>query len=113
MKPVTAVIAPETFAAVKEALATFGIVGLTVSDVWALSRGCSRSQIYRGRTFRTDLYPHVRLDVIASDTDTDAADIVNIIVTVSAGRCGEGNMWTVPVQHLVRVRTGEAGVDAL
>jgi len=111
MKLVTAIIAPDRLAAVKDALTTFGIMGLTISQVWERGRERPHAQIYRGRLFRNDLRPHLRLDVIALDIDAD--DILHIITTVAAGQPGNGNAWVSPVEYLIRVRTGEAGTDAL
>ena len=107
---VSAVIAPHRFAAVQQALRTFGVLGLTVSDV--LERdGCQHPEVYRGRRFQADLRPHVRLDIVSHESDAD--DLVRIIVRVAGGPRNSGRVWVTPVEALVRVRTGHRGIDAL
>jgi nitrogen regulatory protein P-II 1 len=109
MKLVSAVITPHRFAPVQQALRTFGVQGLTVSEV--LEQETGRPEVYRGRRFLVDLQPHVRLDIVAHDSD--AADLVHIIVRVAGGPENGGRVWTTPVESLVRVRTGHRGIDAL
>ena len=110
MKLVSAVIVPHRFAAVQEALRRFGVHGLTVSEVLEQD-GCPHGEFYRGQRFTVDLSPHVRLDIVAHDNDS--ADLVRIIWRVGAGQAGEGRVWVTPVESMVRVRTGQRGVDAL
>jgi nitrogen regulatory protein P-II 1 len=110
MKLVSAVIRPHRFAAVREALRTFGALGATASEVFEHD-GCEHGQLYRGQRFTLDMSPQVRLDILAHDED--AADLVRIILRVTAGEAGDGRVWVTPVESLVRVRTGQRGVDAL
>jgi len=110
MKLVSAVIVPHRFAAVQEALRRFGVHGLTASEVLEHD-GCPHSEFYRGQRFTVDLSPHVRLDIVAHDSDT--ADLVHIILRVAGSHAGDGRVWVTPVESLVRVRTGHRGVDAL
>ena len=110
MKLVSAVILPRRLAAVHDALRTFGVLGLTVSEVLEQGRR-PHQQVYRGQGFRVDLDPHIRLDIVAHDSD--AADLVRIIVRVAGSHAGDGWAWVTPVDSMVRVRTGQRGVDAL
>ena len=97
---------------VKEALQTFGISGLTVSEVSGYGRQGGHTEVYRGAEYTVDLIPKLRIEVVVDDED--AADVVNLIVKSAAtGKIGDGKVWTVPVDELVRVRTGERGSAAL
>lgn len=112
MRLVTAVIKPFKLDDVKEALQTFGISGLTVSEVSGYGRQGGHTEVYRGAEYTVDLIPKLRLEVVVDDED--AADVVNLIVKSAAtGKIGDGKVWTVPVDDLVRVRTGERGSDAV
>ena len=112
MRLVTAVIKPFKLDDVKSALETFGVHGLTVSEVDGYGRQKGHTEVYRGAEYTVDFVPKVRLDVVVSDDD--AADVVDVIVKSAAtGQIGDGKVWTTPVDELVRVRTGERGPDAL
>jgi nitrogen regulatory protein P-II 1 len=110
VKLVSAVIAPHRLAAVHDALRRFGLPGVTVSEV--MERDWTRpDEVYRGRRVISDMDPHVRLDVLAEDSDAD--DLLRIIRRVAADGSGDGKVWVSPVEAAVRVRTGERGADAL
>jgi nitrogen regulatory protein P-II 1 len=112
MRLVTAVIKPFKLDDVKEALETFGVAGLTVSEVSGYGRQKGHTEVYRGAEYQVDFVPKVRLDVVVGDDD--AADVVEVIVkSASTGQIGDGKVWTTAVDDLVRVRTGERGPDAL
>jgi nitrogen regulatory protein P-II 1 len=112
MKLVTAVIKPHKLDEVKSALETFGVQGLTVSEASGYGRQKGHTEVYRGAEYTVDLVPKVRVEVLVDDTD--AADVVEVVVKAAqTGRIGDGKVWVVPVDDVVRVRTGERGVDAL
>ena len=112
MRLVTAIIKPFKLDDVKTALETFGVHGLTVSEVNGYGRQKGHTEVYRGAEYTVDFVPKVRLDVVVADDD--AADVVDVIVKSAAtGQIGDGKVWTTPVDDLVRVRTGERGPDAL
>jgi nitrogen regulatory protein P-II 1 len=112
MRLVTAIIKPFKLDDVKSALETFGVHGLTVSEVNGYGRQKGHTEVYRGAEYTVDFVPKVRLDVVVSDDD--AADVVDVIVkSATTGQIGDGKVWTTPVDELVRVRTGERGPDAL
>jgi len=112
MRLVTAIIKPFKLDDVKSALETFGVHGLTVSEVNGYGRQKGHTEVYRGAEYTVDFVPKVRLDVVVSDDD--AADVVDVIVKSAAtGQIGDGKVWSTPVDELVRVRTGERGPDAL
>jgi len=112
MRLVTAIIKPFKLDDVKSALETFGVHGLTVSEVNGYGRQKGHTEVYRGAEYTVDFVPKVRLDVVVADDD--AADVVDVIVKSAAtGQIADGKVWSTPVDELVRVRTGERGPDAL
>jgi nitrogen regulatory protein P-II 1 len=112
MRLVTAVIKPFKLDEVKSALETFGVAGLTLSEVQGYGRQRGHVEVYRGAEYQVDFVPKVRLEILVSDAD--AADIVDVIVKAAGtGSIGDGKVWSVPVEMAVRVRTGERGDDAL
>jgi nitrogen regulatory protein P-II 1 len=112
MRLITAVIKPFKLDEVKSALETFGVAGLTLSEVQGYGRQRGHVEVYRGAEYQVDFVPKVRLEVLVSDTD--AADIIDVIVKAAGtGSIGDGKVWSVPVETAVRVRTGERGDDAL
>jgi nitrogen regulatory protein P-II 1 len=112
MKLVTAVIKPFKLDDVKAALETFGVHGLTVSEASGYGRQRGHTEVYRGAEYKVDLVPKLRVEVLVDDED--AEDIVDVIVKAAqTGRIGDGKVWSVPVDTVVRVRTGETGPEAL
>ena len=112
MKLITAVIKPHKLDEVKAALETFGVQGLTVTEANGYGRQRGHTEVYRGAEYTVDLVPKVRVEVLVDDAD--AADVIDVIVkSAQTGRIGDGKVWTLPVEDVVRVRTGERGVDAL
>ena len=112
MKLVTAIIKPHQLDEVKEALEAYGISGMTVSEASGYGRQRGHSEVYRGAEYTVDFVPKVRVEVLVDDIDaTSVADV--ILKSAQTGRIGDGKIWTVPVEDVVRVRTGERGVEAL
>jgi len=112
MKLVTAIIKPFKLDEVKEALEAFGITGMTVSEASGYGRQRGHSEVYRGAEYTVDFVPKVRVEVVVDDVDVDAVVTV-ILKAAQTGRIGDGKIWTVPVEDVARVRTGEHGPDAL
>jgi len=112
MKLVTAIIKPFKLDEVKEALEAFGVSGMTVSEASGYGRQRGHSEVYRGAEYTVDFVPKVRLEVVVDDGD--AAPVVSAILKAAqTGRIGDGKIWTVAVEDVARVRTGEHGSDAL
>ena len=112
MKLITAIIKPHQLDAVKEALEAFGVAGMTISEASGYGRQRGHSEVYRGAEYTVDFVPKVRLEVLVDDVDS--ADVLEVILKAAqTGRIGDGKIWSVPVEEVVRVRTGERGVDAL
>ena len=112
MKLVTAVIKPHKWEDVRAALEAFGVQGMTVSEASGYGRQRGHTEVYRGAEYTVDLVPKVRVEVVVDDVD--GQDVVAAVVSAaSTGRIGDGKVWVVPVEDVVRVRTGERGLDAL
>lgn len=112
MKLVTAVIKPHKWEDVRAALATVGITGMTVSEVSGYGRQKGHTEVYRGAEYDVALVPKVRLEVVVDDGDADA--VVDAVVKAAAtGRIGDGKVWVVPVEAIVRVRTGDRNEAAV
>jgi nitrogen regulatory protein P-II 1 len=112
MKLVTAIVKPFKLDDVKEALETYGVQGLTVSEVNGYGRQKGHTEVYRGAEYQVDFVPKVRIEVVVDDTDS--AGVVGVIVkAANTGQIGDGKVWVTAVEDIVRVRTGERGADAL
>ena len=112
MKLITAIIKPHQLETVKEALEAFGVHGMTVSEASGYGRQRGHSEVYRGAEYQIDFVPKVRIEILAEAEDTEA--IVDLIaITARTGRIGDGKIWVVPVEDVVRVRTGDHGRGAL
>ena len=112
MKLVTAIIKPFKLDEVKQALEAYGITGMTVSESSGYGRQRGHSEVYRGAEYKVDFVPKVRVEVVVDDVDADDVAMV-ILKAAQTGRIGDGKIWTVPVEDVIRVRTGERGLDAL
>jgi nitrogen regulatory protein P-II 1 len=112
VKLVVGVIKPHKLDEVKNALEAFGVQGMTVSEASGYGRQRGHTEVYRGAEYTVDLVPKARIEVLVDDAD--AADVVDVVVkSAQTGRIGDGKVWTVPIDDVVRVRTGEHGADAL
>jgi nitrogen regulatory protein P-II 1 len=112
MKLITAIIKPHKLDDVKAALEAFGAQGMTVSEASGYGRQRGHTEVYRGAEYTVDLVPKVRLEVLVDSPD--ATEVIDIIVKAAAtGRIGDGKVWSVPVDDVARVRTGERGLDAI
>ena len=112
MRLITAIIKPHQLEPVKEALEAFGVQGMTVSEASGYGRQRGHSEVYRGAEYQIDFVPKVRIEILAEAEDTEA--IVDLIaITARTGRIGDGKIWVVPVEDVVRVRTGDHGRGAL
>ncbi len=112
MKLVTAVIKPFKLDDVKAALESFGIAGITVSEVQGYGRQKGHTEVYRGAEYQVAFNPKLRIEVVVDDGD--AAELVDVVVKAAqTGSIGDGKVWVTPVETVIRVRTGERGADAL
>jgi nitrogen regulatory protein P-II 1 len=112
MKKVEAIIKPFKLDEVKEALSAIGIQGLTVGEVKGFGRQKGHTELYRGAEYVVDFLPKVKLEVIVSDEKV--GDVVGAIEKAAkTGRIGDGKIFVMPVEEVVRIRTGERGGDAV
>jgi nitrogen regulatory protein P-II 1 len=112
LKLVTAVVKPHKWEDVRSALEAAGVTGMTVSEVSGYGRQKGHTEVYRGAEYDIALVPKVRLEVVVDDGEVDA--VVDAIVgAAQTGRIGDGKVWVVPVESVVRVRTGERDTSAV
>ncbi|MYT73115.1 P-II family nitrogen regulator [Streptomyces sp. cg28] len=112
MKLITAVVKPYRLDEVKTALQEVGVQGLTVTEASGYGRQRGHTEVYRGAEYRVDLVPKVRIEVVVEDEDAEPA-MDAIVRAARTGKIGDGKVWAVPVDTVVRVRTGERGPDAV
>ncbi|HVW34350.1 MAG TPA: P-II family nitrogen regulator [Acidimicrobiia bacterium] len=108
----TAVIKPHRLDEVKDALRAAGVLGMTASEVQGYGRQGGKSEVFRGAEYTVAFVPKVRIEILVDSSDVD--QIIDLIVkTGRTGKIGDGKVWAVPVDRVVRVRSGESGTDAL
>ncbi|WP_425833914.1 P-II family nitrogen regulator [Streptomyces fractus] len=112
MKLITAVVKPFRLDEVKTALQELGIQGLTVTEASGYGRQRGHTEVYRGAEYQVDLVPKVRIEVVVEDADLEPA-MDAIVRAARTGKIGDGKVWAVPVDTVIRVRTGDQGPDAL
>jgi nitrogen regulatory protein P-II 1 len=112
VKLVVAVLKPFKLDDVKEVLKNIGVQGMTLTESQGFGRQRGHTEVYRGAEYEVDFVPKIRIEVLIDDEQTD--EVVDAIVAAAAtGKIGDGKVWVVPVEAVVRVRTGERGSDAL
>jgi nitrogen regulatory protein P-II 1 len=112
MKLVTAIVKPFTLEDVKGALEQIGVLGMTVSEVQGYGRQKGHTEVYRGAEYSVDFVPKIRVEVVVDDMQVDKTLDV-LVESARTGKIGDGKVWVTPVETVIRVRTGERGVDAL
>ena len=112
MKLVTAIVKPFTLEDVKAALERIGVLGMTVSEVQGFGRQKGHTEIYRGAEYAVDFVPKIRVEVVVDEAQVDKT-IDAVVEAARTGKIGDGKVWVTPVEAVVRVRTGERGLDAL
>ncbi len=112
MKLIIAVIRPHKLNDVKEALSTIGIVGMTVTEIRGHGRQKGHVERYRGSEYTIDLLPKVRVETVVREDQVEAT-LVAITTAARTGEIGDGKIFVLPVDNVVRVRTGERGEDAV
>jgi nitrogen regulatory protein P-II 1 len=112
VKLVTAVVKPHKWEDVRSALEMAGVSGMTVSEVSGYGRQKGHTEVYRGAEYDIALVPKIRVEIVVDDPEAD--EVVEVIVrAASTGRIGDGKVWVVPVERVVRVRTGDRDEAAL
>ncbi|MDY0012861.1 MAG: P-II family nitrogen regulator [Rhodocyclaceae bacterium] len=112
MKKIEAVIKPFKLDEVREALSEVGITGLTVSEVKGFGRQKGHTELYRGAEYVVDFLPKIKVEVVVGDSMVDQA-IEAVIKAARTGKIGDGKIFVMPVEQVVRIRTGETDESAI
>lgn len=112
MKKIEAIIKPFMLDDVKEALKDVGVHGLTVTEVKGFGRQKGHTELYRGAEYFIDFLPKIKLEIIVSD-DSVTKVIDSIIESAKTGKIGDGKIFVLPMEEVIRIRTGERGDEAL
>jgi nitrogen regulatory protein P-II 1 len=109
---VTAIIKPHKLDDVKTALRDAGVLGLTATEVKGFGRQGGKTETYRGAEYTVDFLPKVKVEIVCASDDADrVADV--LAAAAKTGKIGDGKIWIVGVDKLMRIRTGELGGDAV
>ncbi len=112
MKKIEAIIKPFKLEEVKDALIKIGIGGMTVSEVRGFGQQKGETEIYRGTEYVVDFLPKIKIEVVVKDEDAEKV-IETIANTARTGRVGDGKIFVIPVEDVIRIRTGERGEQAV
>jgi nitrogen regulatory protein P-II 1 len=112
MKKVEAIIKPFKLDEVKEALQEIGIQGLSVTEVKGFGRQKGHTELYRGAEYVVDFLPKVKIEVVLPDDLVDGA-VDAVVAAAKTDKIGDGKIFVSPVEQAIRIRTGEAGDDAI
>lgn len=112
MKLVTAIVKPFKLDEVKEALRAIGVQGITVTEARGFGRQRGHTEVYRGAEYQVDFVPKVKLEILCEDGAVQQI-LDAVIGAARTDKIGDGKVWVTPVEQTIRIRTGEAGNDAL
>ena len=112
MKLITAIIKPFKLDDVREALSEVGVQGMTVTEVKGFGRQKGHTELYRGAEYVVDFLPKLKLEIASPDDQVEAI-VEAIIASSSTGKIGDGKIFVAPLEQVVRIRTGETGVEAI
>ena len=112
MKKIEAIIKPFKIDALKEAFSSIGLQGMTISEVKGYGRQKGHTEVYRGAEYVVDFIPKVKVEIVAADEQVEQI-IETILSAVKTGKIGDGKIFVLPVDEVVRVRTGEKGEEAI
>ncbi|MCG3175306.1 MAG: Nitrogen regulatory protein P-II [Candidatus Omnitrophica bacterium] len=112
MKQITAIIRPERFEHVQDALRRIGAPGVMVSDIEGHGKQKGIEQVWRGEKFRMELLPKIKVQIVVADADVDKT-VKEIITAAKTGNVGDGKIFVSSVEEVYRIRTGEKGEKAL
>ncbi len=112
MKKVEAIIKPFKLDEVKDALNKIGVKGMTIVDVRGFGRQRGHKEVYRGTEYTVDFIPKVKLEIVVEEDMLER--VVEVLMASSqTGKVGDGKIFVLPVEHVVRIRTGEEGREAI
>jgi len=112
MKMVTAIVKPFKLDEVREALSAIGVQGVTVTEVKGFGRQKGHTELYRGAEYVVDFLPKMKVEVVVKDADVERC-IEAIVRAAKTGKIGDGKIFVMPVEQVVRIRTGETDEAAV
>lgn len=112
MKKIEVIIKPFKLDDVKEALTSVGVHGMTITEVKGFGRQKGHKEIYRGAEYLVDFLPKIKIEMVVSSEIVDQV-IEKVIAAARTGSIGDGKIFVMPVETVVRIRTGERDLDAL
>jgi nitrogen regulatory protein P-II 1 len=112
MRKIEAVIKPFKLDEVKEALHGIGIQGMTVTEVRGFGRQKGHTELYRGAEYVVDFLPKIKIEIAVKDEMVDKV-IDAIVKAANTGRIGDGKIFVMPMEEVIRIRTGERGPEAV
>ncbi len=112
MELITAVVRPFKVDDVKDALKDLDVQGMTITEVKGFGRQGGHTETYRGAEYKVDLVPKVKIEIVASE-DRVQSIIEAVSQAAQTGKIGDGKIWSIPVNSVMRIRTGELNADAL
>jgi len=112
MKKIEAIIKPFRLDDVREALANIGITGMTVSEVKGFGRQKGHTELYRGAEYVVDFLPKIKLEMVVAEEQVDQC-VDAIVQTARTGKIGDGKIFVMPVEKIIRIRTGEMDREAI
>ncbi|SDO44522.1 nitrogen regulatory protein P-II family [Desulforhopalus singaporensis] len=112
MKKIEAIVKPYKLDDVKDALNELGITGMTVSEVKGYGRQKGHTEIYRGAEYVVDFIPKIKIEIVLPADQVDAV-VEKVRAAVNTGKIGDGKIFVIPVDRVIRVRTGEENRDAV
>ncbi len=112
MKMIKAIIKPFKLDELKTGLSELGVNGMTVMEVKGFGRQKGHSEIYRGAEYIVDFVPKIQVEIVVRSSMAEQV-VQTILETVGAGEIGDGKIFVIPVEHAVRIRTGEQGEEAV
>lgn len=112
MKQIIAIIKPFKLDEVREALSEVGVTGLTVTEVKGFGRQKGHTELYRGAEYVVDFLPKVKVEVVVDDKDVEKA-VDAVVKAARTGKIGDGKIFVLAVEQVIRIRTGETGSDAV
>jgi nitrogen regulatory protein PII len=112
MKMVLAIFKPFKLDDVRDALTGIGVQGLTVSEVKGFGRQKGQTEIYRGAEYAVSFLPKIKIEVVVDDAMVERA-VETIRKAANSGKIGDGKIFVFPIEHAIRIRTGESGIEAL
>jgi len=112
MKKIEAIIKPFKLDDIKDALNAIGVTGMTISEVKGFGRQRGHKEIYRGAEYQVSFVPKIKLEIVADDAMEERV-VDCLLKTANTGSVGDGKIFVMPMQTVLRIRTGESGKEAV